>query len=87
MYLKYRSYQVSIDPIPIPMLVSILLILVSIRPPLHLMVVMGIVLVFNGNHNGVYYVMDSIGGMLNPIVKLPKTHYKKEFCKGFTGKS
>ncbi len=52
-----------------------------------LMVVMGIVLVFNGNHNGVYYVMDSIGGMLNPIVKLPKTHYKKEFCKGFTGKS
>ncbi len=51
------------------------------------MVVMGIVLVFNGNYNGVYYVMDSIAGMLNPIVKLPKTHYKKEFCKGFTGKS
>ncbi len=43
---------------------------------------------FNGNYNGVYwYVMDSIGGMLNPIGKMPKTHYKKEFCNGFTGKS
>ncbi len=42
---------------------------------------------FNGNYNGVYwYVMDSIGGMLNPIGKMPKTHYKKEF-NGFTGKS
>ncbi len=42
---------------------------------------------FNGNYNGVYwYVMDSIGGMLNPIGKVPKTHYKKEFCNGFTGK-
>ncbi len=30
--------------------------------------------------------MDSIGGMLNPIGKMPKTHYKKEFCNGFTGK-
>ncbi len=30
--------------------------------------------------------MDSIGGMLNHIGKLPKTHYKKEFCNGFTGK-
>ncbi len=30
--------------------------------------------------------MDSIGGMLNPVEKCPKTHYKKEFCKGFTGK-
>ncbi len=30
--------------------------------------------------------MDSIGGMLNPIGKMPKTHYKKEFCCGFTGK-
>ncbi len=29
--------------------------------------------------------MDSIGGMLNPIGKMPKTHYKKEFCNGFTG--
>ncbi len=29
----------------------------------------------------------SIGGMLNPIGKMPKTHYKKEFCNGFTGKS
>ncbi len=40
---------------------------------------------FNGNYNGVYwYVMDSIGGMLNPIGKMPKTHYKNEFCNGFT---
>ncbi len=30
--------------------------------------------------------MDSVGGMLNPIGKMPKTHYKKEFCNGFTGK-
>ncbi len=42
---------------------------------------------FNENYNGVnWYVMDSIGGMLNPIGKMPKTHYKKEFCNGFTGK-
>ncbi len=35
---------------------------------------------FNGNYNGVYwYVMDSIGGMLNPIGKMPKTHYKRNF--------
>ncbi len=31
--------------------------------------------------------MDYIGGMLNPIGKIPKTHYKKEFCNGFTGKN
>ncbi len=31
--------------------------------------------------------MDSIGGMLNPIGKMPKIHYKNEFCNGFTGKS
>ncbi len=31
-------------------------------------------------------MMDSIGGMLNPIGKMPKTHYKREFCNGFTGK-
>ncbi len=31
--------------------------------------------------------MDSIGGMLNHIGKMPKTHYKKEFYNGFTGKS
>ncbi len=31
--------------------------------------------------------MDSIGGMLNPIGKMPKTHYKKEFCNGYTGKN
>ncbi len=43
---------------------------------------------FNGNDDGVYwYLMDSIGGMLNPIGKMPKTHHKKEFCNGFTGKS
>ncbi len=43
---------------------------------------------FNGNYNGVYwYVMDSIGGMLNPIGKMPKTHYTNVFCNGFTGKS
>ncbi len=29
--------------------------------------------------------MDSIGGMINPIGKMPKTHYKKEFCNGFIG--
>ncbi len=29
---------------------------------------------FNGNYYGVYwYVVDSIGGMLNPIGKMPKT--------------
>ncbi len=33
---------------------------------------------FNGKYNGVYrYVMDSIGGTLNLIGKMPKTHYKK----------
>ncbi len=43
---------------------------------------------FNGNYNGVYwYVMDSIGGMLNPIGKMPKTHYKMESCNGFTRKA
>ncbi len=36
---------------------------------------------FNGNYNGVYwYVMDSIGAMLNPIGKMAKTHNKNEFC-------
>ncbi len=30
--------------------------------------------------------MDSIGGMLNPIGKMPKTHNKNEFSNGFTGK-
>ncbi len=42
---------------------------------------------FNGNYNSVYYVMDFIGGMLNLIGKMSKTHYKKEFCTGFTGNS
>ncbi len=38
---------------------------------------------FNGNYNGVYwYVMDYIGGMLNPIGKMPK-HNRK--CNGFNG--
>ncbi len=46
-----------------------------------LMVITKIVLVLNGNYNGVYwYVMDPIG-------KMPKTHYKNELCNGFTGKS
>ncbi len=31
--------------------------------------------------------MDSIGGTLNPIGKMPNAHYKKEFYNGFTGKS
>ncbi len=31
--------------------------------------------------------MDSIGGMLNPIGKMPKTHFKNVFCNDFTGKS
>ncbi len=32
---------------------------------------------FNGNYNGVYWcVMDYIGGMLNPIGKMPKTLQK-----------
>ncbi len=36
-----------------------------------LMVLMGIVLVLNGNYNGVYwYVIDSIGGMLNFVMVL-----------------
>ncbi len=35
---------------------------------------------FNGHYNGVYwYVMDYIGGMLNPIGKMPKTQYKRNF--------
>ncbi len=51
---------------------------------MYLMVIIG----FNGNYNGVcWYVMDSIGGMLNLIGKMPKTQYKKESCNGFTGKS
>ncbi len=31
--------------------------------------------------------MDSIGGMLNHIGKMPKTQYKMELFNGFTGKS
>ncbi len=35
---------------------------------------------FNGNYNGVYwYVMDYIGGMLNPIELMPK-HTTKRNC-------
>ncbi len=30
--------------------------------------------------------MDYIGGMLNPIGKMPKTHYKQEFCNGLLEK-
>ncbi len=39
---------------------------------------------FNGNYNGVWYVVDSIGGMLNHIGNMPKTHYKNKCCNGFT---
>ncbi len=40
------------------------------RNVMYLMVIIG----FNGNYNDVYwYVMDSIGGMLNRIGKMPKT--------------
>ncbi len=46
-----------------------------------LMVLMGIVLVLMET------IMVSIGGMLNPIGQMPKTHYKRNFCNGFTGKS
>ncbi len=31
--------------------------------------------------------MDSIGGVLNHIGQMPKTHYKKEFSNGFTWKN
>ncbi len=31
--------------------------------------------------------MDTIGGMLNYIGKMLKTHYKNEFYNGFIGKS
>ncbi len=45
-----------------------------------LMVTMGIVLVLVETIMVSYwYVMDSISGMLNLIVKMPKTHYKKDF--------
>ncbi len=52
-----------------------------------LMFFMEIVLVLMETIMCLLYVMDSIGGMLNPIGKVPKTHYKKAFCNGFTGKS
>ncbi len=31
--------------------------------------------------------MDSIGGMLNPIGKMPKTHYKDTLCNGLLEKA
>ncbi len=34
---------------------------------------------------GMWWIL--FGGILNSIGKMPKTHYKKEFCNGFTGKS
>ncbi len=49
-------------------------------------VLMGIVMVLMETIMVYWYVMDSIGGMLNRIGKMPKTHYKKEFCNSFTGK-
>ncbi len=51
-----------------------------------LMVLMGIVLVLMETIM-VSTGMWLIGGMLNPIGEMPKTHYKKAFCNGFTGKS
>ncbi len=49
------------------------------------MVLMGLYW-FYWNYNGVYwYVIDSIGGMLNPIEKMPK-HNNNECFNGFTGK-
>ncbi len=45
-----------------------------------MVIIMGIVLVLVET-NGVYwYAMDSIGGLLNPIGKIPKTHYEIKFC-------
>ncbi len=53
-----------------------------------LMVINGNCTGFNGNYNGVYwYVMDSIGGMLNPIGKMPKTHFKMNFVMILLGKA
>ncbi len=53
----------------------------TIENVMDLMVIMGNVFGFNGNYNGVYWcVMDYIGGMLNHIGKMPKTHFKREFC-------
>ncbi len=41
---------------------------------LYIYIYMCVIIGFNGNYNGVYwYVMDSIGGMLNLIGKMPKT--------------
>ncbi len=51
------------------------------------MVIMVIVLVLMETNRVYWYVVDLIGGMLNPIGEMPKTHYKNEFCNGFTGKS
>ncbi len=51
-----------------------------------LMVTMGIVLVFMETimvSTGMWWILF----VLSPIEKMPKTHYKKEFCDGFTGKS
>ncbi len=54
------------------------------RNVMYLMVIIG----FNGNYNGVYwYVMDSIGGMLNLIGINAQNTLQKEFCNCFTGKS
>ncbi len=47
-----------------------------------------VIIGFNGNYNGVYwYVMDSIGGMLNLIGINAQNTLQKEFCNCFTGKS
>ncbi len=52
-----------------------------------LMVLMGIVLVLMETIMVSTDVMDYFGGVLNHIGKMPKTHYKNDFCNDFTGKS
>ncbi len=43
---------------------------------------------FNGNYDGVYwYVVDSIGGMLNPVGKNGQNILQKGIVMVFTGKA
>ncbi len=52
------------------------------------MVIMGIVLILMETimvSTGMGWIL--LVAMLNPIGKMPKTHYKNDFCIGFTGKS
>ncbi len=58
----------------------------TIENVMDLMVIMGIVLVLMETmmvSTGMWWILFEF----NPIGKMPKTHYKKEFCNGFTGKS